>query len=87
MSDTMWSTGISTFYVGYLIGQLPGNMILAKTKPNWFLSLTMLLWSIGTLCMASLTSGAGFAICRFFIGFTEAPFFPGITLSKLARIR
>ncbi|KXJ90085.1 MFS transporter [Microdochium bolleyi] len=80
MSDTVWSTGISTFYVGYLIGQLPGNMILAKTRPNWFLSLTMLLWSIGTLCMASLTTGAGFAICRFFIGFTEAPFFPGITL-------
>ncbi|KAH7017979.1 major facilitator superfamily domain-containing protein [Microdochium trichocladiopsis] len=80
MSDTVWSAGISTFYVGYLVGQLPGNMILAKTKPNWFLSLIMLLWSAGTLCMAALTSGAGFAVCRFFIGFTEAPFFPGITL-------
>lgn len=27
-------------------------------------------------------SGAGFAACRFFTGLAEAPFFPGITLSK-----
>lgn len=55
-------------------------MILSKTKPNWFLPLTMLLWSAGTLAMAGLTNGAGFAVCRFFVGFTEAPFFPAITL-------
>uniref|UniRef100_A0A8H7K0Y8 Major facilitator superfamily (MFS) profile domain-containing protein n=1 Tax=Bionectria ochroleuca TaxID=29856 RepID=A0A8H7K0Y8_BIOOC len=80
MSDTAWNAGISTFYVGYLIGQLPGNILLAKTKPNVFLPVIMMAWSIGTLCMASLTSGAGFAVCRFFIGLMEAPFFPGITL-------
>ncbi|KAI1252871.1 hypothetical protein MGN70_005077 [Eutypa lata] len=25
MDDTTWSAGISTFYVGYMVGQLPGN--------------------------------------------------------------
>lgn len=55
MSDTAWNAGISTFYVGYLIGQLPGNILLAKTKPNVFLPVIMMAWSIGTLCMASLT--------------------------------
>ena len=34
MSDTMWSTAISLFYVGYLIGQLPGNLWLAKVRPS-----------------------------------------------------
>ncbi|KAH6845864.1 MFS transporter [Chaetomium sp. MPI-CAGE-AT-0009] len=80
MTDTQWNAGISTFYIGYLLGQLPGNLLLSKVKPNWFLATTMLLWSAGTLCMASITTGWGFALCRFFIGFTEAPFFPGITL-------
>jgi hypothetical protein len=42
----------------------------------------MMAWSIGTICMPAMTSGAGFAVCRFFIGLAEAPFFPGITLSK-----
>lgn len=82
MSDTQWNTGISTFYVGYLVGQLPGNLWLAKADPRWLLPSMMMAWSIGTICMPAMTSGAGFAVCRFFIGLSEAPFFPGITLSK-----
>jgi MFS family permease len=80
MSDTVWNAGISTFYVGYLIGQLPGNMLLAKLDPKYFLPGIMLAWSAGTICMPAMTNGAGFCAVRFFIGLTEAPFFPGITL-------
>jgi MFS family permease len=87
MDDTLWNTGISTFYVGYLIGQLPGNLWLAKADPRWLLPSMMMAWSIGTICMPAMTSGAGFAVCRFFIGLSEAPFFPGITLSRLRHTR
>ncbi|KAL2669903.1 hypothetical protein Neosp_015069 [[Neocosmospora] mangrovei] len=80
MSDTVWNTGISTFYVGYLIGQLPGNLIMAKTNPRYFLPIIMLMWSAGTICMPAMTNGVGFCVVRFFIGLTEAPFFPGLTL-------
>jgi MFS family permease len=82
MSDTVWNAGISTFYVGYLIGQLPGNLFLAKANPRWFLPSIMLGWSATTICTPALTNGVGFCICRFFTGLLEAPFFPGITLSK-----
>ncbi|KAF4424942.1 putative transporter [Colletotrichum fructicola] len=34
MSDTMWSAGISLFYVGYIISQVPANVIIAKGKPR-----------------------------------------------------
>ncbi|KAK5058677.1 hypothetical protein LTR84_010941 [Exophiala bonariae] len=80
MSDTVWNAGISTFYVGYLIGQLPGNLILAKANPSKFLPIIMLAWSAATICMPAMKSGAGFCIVRFVIGLCEAPFFPGITL-------
>ncbi|PGH03226.1 hypothetical protein AJ79_07421 [Helicocarpus griseus UAMH5409] len=80
MSDTVWNAGISTFYIGYLLAQLPGNMILAKTNPRLFLPGMMLLWSIGTICMPAMTNGPGFCLVRFYIGVTEAPFFPGLTL-------
>ncbi|PNH59667.1 hypothetical protein VD0002_g7894 [Verticillium dahliae] len=80
MTDTVWNTGISTFYIGYLVGQLPGNLWLAKANPRWFLPSVMVAWSAATICMPAMTSGAGFAVCRFFIGLAEAPFFPGITL-------
>ncbi|KAF9776506.1 hypothetical protein IL306_005289 [Fusarium sp. DS 682] len=80
MSDTTWNAGISTFYVGYTIAQLPGNLLLAKTNPRIFLPTIMLMWSAGTICMPAITSGAGFCVARFFVGLTEAPFFPGLTL-------
>ncbi|KAJ6141073.1 hypothetical protein N7497_011966 [Penicillium chrysogenum] len=80
MSDTVWNTGISMFYVGYLIGQLPGNLWLAKSNPRTGLSFMMLAWSICTICMPAMKSGVGFCVCRFFVGLTEAPFFPGIAL-------
>lgn len=55
MSDTVWNAGISTFYVGYLVGQLPGNLLLAKAKPSWFLPCMMLAWSTATICMPAMT--------------------------------
>ncbi|GKT60147.1 major facilitator superfamily transporter [Colletotrichum tofieldiae] len=80
MSDTMWNLGISTFYIGYLVGQLPGNLWLAKANPRWFLPSTMIAWGAATICTPALKNGAGFAALRFFTGLAEAPFFPGITL-------
>ncbi|KAK8108137.1 uncharacterized protein PG998_010150 [Apiospora kogelbergensis] len=80
MSDTIWNLGISAFYIGYLVGQLPGNLWLAKASPRWFLPCAMLGWSACTICTPALKDGAGFAACRFFTGLAEAPFFPGITL-------
>lgn len=55
MNDTMWNAGISTFYVGYTIAQLPGNLLLAKTSPRIFLPTIMLFWSAGTIAMPALT--------------------------------
>lgn len=56
MSDTVWNAGISTFYVGYLVGQLPGNLWLAKANPSWFLPSMMLAWSAATISMPAMTS-------------------------------
>ncbi|KAK4498337.1 hypothetical protein PRZ48_010995 [Zasmidium cellare] len=80
MSDAVWSTGISTFYIGYLIGQLPGNLWLARVRPSLLLPGMMIGWSICTICMPAVTSGVGFCMVCFVTGLCEAPFFPGITL-------
>ena len=56
MSDTIWSAGISTFYVGYLVGQLPGNLWLARVRPSLLLPAMMIGWSICTITMPAVTS-------------------------------
>lgn len=54
MDDTMWNLGISAFYIGYVFGQLPGNMWLAKADPRWFLPSVMMAWSAATICMPAM---------------------------------
>ncbi|KAH6695432.1 major facilitator superfamily transporter [Plectosphaerella plurivora] len=80
MSDTEWSAGISLFYVGYIISQIPANIIIAKGRPRILLPACMLGWSIVTICMPAVTRGWGFMLCRFVIGFTEGPFVPAVSL-------
>lgn len=34
MNDVQWSAGISLFYAGYILTQLPGSLLLSKYKPR-----------------------------------------------------
>jgi MFS family permease len=80
MTDTQWSAGISMFYVGYIISQVPGNVILAKGNPRILLPCMMLAWSAVTICMTAMTTPWSFILCRFLVGVTEGPFVPGVSL-------
>ncbi|ETN39805.1 uncharacterized protein HMPREF1541_06031 [Cyphellophora europaea CBS 101466] len=80
MSDVEWSAGISLFYVGYIISQIPANVIIAKGKPRVLLPAVMLAWSVVTICMPAVTAPWGFMLCRFLVGVTEGPFVPAVAL-------
>ncbi|SPJ81863.1 related to putative tartrate transporter [Fusarium torulosum] len=80
MTDTIWSLGISMFYVGYIISQIPANVIIAKGRPRILLPACMLAWSCVTICMPAVSSGWGFCLCRFIIGLVEGPFVPAVSL-------
>lgn len=41
MNDVQWSAGISLFYAGYMITQLPGSLILSKYRPRIVIPLMM----------------------------------------------
>ncbi|KAM0468802.1 hypothetical protein ACHAP7_010486 [Fusarium lateritium] len=80
MTDTIWSLGISMFYVGYIISQIPANVIIAKGRPRILLPACMLAWSCVTIYMPAVSSGWGFCLCRFIIGLVEGPFVPVVSL-------
>ncbi|SCO39802.1 related to TNA1-High affinity nicotinic acid plasma membrane permease [Fusarium fujikuroi] len=80
MSDTMWSAGISLFYVGYIVTQLPATVYLAKGLPRWQMPAYVIAWSVVTACMAAMTSGWSFLVCRFMVGVAEGPFLPMVSL-------
>ncbi|KEQ60578.1 MFS general substrate transporter [Aureobasidium melanogenum CBS 110374] len=80
MSDTMYSLGISAFYIGYIISQLPATVYLARGRPQIQMPVHVVIWSAITACMAAMTSGWSFILCRFLVGVAEGPFLPMVSL-------
>lgn len=61
----------------YLVGQVPCNMLLNRVRPSIFMSGWMISWSIVSTLMALVQGYKGMLACRFVLGITEAPFYPG----------
>jgi MFS family permease len=77
---TSQSAGISLFYAGYMLTQLPGSLLLSKYKPRIIIPLMMLGWSIPTILFPFVKSPAGFACARLAVGIAEGPFLPSVAL-------
>lgn len=69
---------VSIFFIGYLICEVPSNLILTRSRPSWYLPIIMVLW--GTLCavMSVVKNYRGGLVIRFFLGCIEAGMFPGV---------
>ncbi|GES62222.1 MFS transporter [Aspergillus terreus] len=73
-----YQTCVSILFVGYLLMQIPSNLMLNKFgKPAIYLPCAMMLWGIISTCTAAAQNFAGLVVIRFFLGFVEAAYFPG----------
>ncbi|KAJ5919165.1 hypothetical protein N7466_010108 [Penicillium verhagenii] len=69
---------VSILFVGYLLMQVPSNMILNKFgKPSIYLPSCMVVWGVISCCTAVTKDFGGLLAVRFFLGFIEAAYFPG----------
>ncbi|KAI0206138.1 major facilitator superfamily transporter [Astrocystis sublimbata] len=80
LSDVQWSLGISLFYIGYIVSQVPTNVLLAKSQPRYVMSTMMLAWSVTTIKAAAIKDGRAFMLLRFLCGLFEGPFIPAVAL-------
>ncbi|KXT17533.1 hypothetical protein AC579_3195 [Pseudocercospora musae] len=71
-----FETCVSMLYVGYLLGQVPSNMLLVRVRPSLYVSGCMALWAIVSTLTCLVTDYKSMVLCRFFLGITEAPFIP-----------
>ncbi|KXH53156.1 hypothetical protein CNYM01_01877 [Colletotrichum nymphaeae SA-01] len=74
---TQYNTIISVFFVGYILTQVPTNMILNKMRPSIFLPVVMCCWAVVSASTSAVQNYKGAVVLRFLLGFVEAPFFPG----------
>ena len=79
-SDTVYGLGAGMFFAGYLIFQVPSNLVLKRAGARRWLSSLMIAWGIVSASMVFVTTPRSFYVLRFLLGLAESGFFPGIIL-------
>ncbi|KAM5344195.1 hypothetical protein ACJ41O_012732 [Fusarium nematophilum] len=77
LKGSQYNTCVSILFVGYLCGQVPSNMILNRVRPSWYMAGFCMAWSVLSLLTYKAKSFESMLVCRFLLGITEAPFYPG----------
>jgi MFS family permease len=62
-----------SLFVGYVLMQIPSNMLITRVKPGMYMSSWMVIWAVVSACTGFVQSYGGLVACRFALGITEAP--------------
>src|SRR5579872_3950817 len=68
------------FFWGYVLFEVPSNIILEKVGARLWIARIMVTWGIISGCTALATGPYSFMIIRFLLGLAEAGLFPGFVL-------
>ena len=79
-SDTVYGFGAGIFFLGYVLFEVPSNMIMHKVGARLWLARIMITWGLISGAMATVDSATSFYILRFLLGVAEAGFIPGVLL-------
>ena len=79
-SDAVYGAGAGVFFVGYLLFEVPSNLILLRVGARRWIARIMITWGLISAAMMFVTTPASFYIMRFMLGVAEAGFIPAILL-------
>lgn len=74
------STASALDYVGFIIFDLPMNLVMTRVKPHTWLSRIVFSMGLVTFCYTFLKDRAGLIAIRFITGVAVSGFWPGMTL-------
>jgi sugar phosphate permease len=78
LSDASYGFAAGVFFAGYVVFQLPSNMILERIGARRWITVLMVAWGIISSCMIFVRVPWHLYVLRFLLGSAEAGFFPGI---------
>ena len=64
--------------VGYVIGEVPSNILLTRFRPSLWIPTMEVLWSVLTMCLSRCTNAKQMYAIRFLVGLAESTFYPGM---------
>jgi ACS family tartrate transporter-like MFS transporter len=80
MSPEVFDFGYGIFYFGYLVFEVPANLLLRRVGARRWIARIMITWGLVSCFTAAVRGPASFYVMRILLGIAEAGFFPGIVL-------
>ncbi|KAL6355147.1 hypothetical protein LRP88_11395 [Fusarium phalaenopsidis] len=77
LKDGDYQTAVAILTVGYMVAQLPSNMLITRVRPSIYLPAAAFIWSAISALTVVCTSAGGLWAVQFVLGIVEAPLFPG----------
>ncbi|BDD59989.1 hypothetical protein MAP00_005155 [Monascus purpureus] len=79
LSDSQYQTALSILFVGYILMQVPSNLLLNYMgRPSLYLGFFTTIWGLVSTLTSQVKGFGGMVACRFILGIVEAPFFAGV---------
>ncbi|MHA6823892.1 MFS transporter [Ralstonia pseudosolanacearum] len=78
LSDAAYGFGAGVFFFGYMLFEVPSNLLLVRVGARRTLSRILVLWGIVSASMLFVTDVWTFYALRFLLGVFEAGFAPGM---------
>ncbi|BDB24239.1 MFS transporter [Cupriavidus sp. TA19] len=77
-SDAAYGVGAGIFFLGYVLFEIPSNLLLPRVGARKTFSRILVLWGITSACMLFVRNVPMFYAMRFLLGIFEAGFAPGM---------
>ena len=77
-ADRVYAIGVGMFFVGYVVFEVPGAIIVERWSARKWIARIMLSWGVMTILTGFIQTPRQFYIVRLLVGLSEASFFPGI---------
>ena len=77
MTGDDYNIALFSFFITYILFEVPSNIVIKRLKPSTYLASIMTLWGIATIGQGLVKTKGGLIAMRLLIGLFEAGFFPG----------
>src|SRR5215813_7552678 len=77
-SDRVYGLGVGMFFIGYVLFEVPGAIIVERWSARKWMARIMITWGLATVLMGFVHTARQFYLARLLVGVAEASFFPGI---------
>lgn len=80
IGDNAFNWGYGIFYVGYVLFEVPANLLLLRIGARRWIARILISWGLVSCATLAVTGPWSFYAARILLGVAEAGFFPGIVL-------